>query len=179
MCGGRSGWCSRRVFFSTGTVRDNIGMARPTASMDEVVWAARLAGAEEFIRRLPRGYDTPLEENGTNLSGGQRQRLAIARALLTNPRILILDEATSALDAESEAIIQDNMARIGHDRTTIIISHRLSMLAGADAILVLDAGKVADFAPHAELLKRCTVYRDLWNSQNRHTIPGLQPPKLP
>jgi ATP-binding cassette subfamily B protein len=155
-------------FLFTGTVRDNIAMARPTANLEEVVWAARLAGAEEFIRRLPRGYDTPLEENGSNLSGGQRQRLAIARALLTNPRILILDEATSALDAESEAIVQDNMARIGRQRTTIIISHRLSMLAGADAILVLDAGRAVDFAPHAELLKRCAVYRDLWNSQNRH-----------
>lgn len=157
-------------FLFTGTVRDNIAMARPTASLDEVVWAAKLAGAEEFIRRLPRGYDTLLEENGSNLSGGQRQRLAIARALLTNPRILILDEATSALDAESEAIVQDNMARIGRDRTTIVISHRLSMLAGADAILVLDSGKVADYGTHSELLTRCAAYRDLWNSQNRHVL---------
>lgn len=155
-------------FLFTGTVRENIAMARPGAALDEVVFAARLAGAEEFIRRLPRGYDTPLAENGANLSGGQRQRLAIARALLTNPRILILDEATSALDAESEAIVQDNMARIGRDRTTIVISHRLSMLAGADAILVLDAGRVADYGTHGELLSRCAIYRDLWNSQNRH-----------
>nr|WP_300158468.1 ABC transporter transmembrane domain-containing protein [Solidesulfovibrio sp.] len=157
-------------FLFSGTVRENISMARPGASMDEVVWAARLSGAEEFIRRLPRGYDTELEENGSNLSGGQRQRLAIARALLTNPRILILDEATSALDAESEAIVQDNMARIGRERTTIVISHRLSMLAGADAILVLDAGRVADYGTHGELLARCAVYRDLWNSQNRHVV---------
>ncbi|MFU2209631.1 ABC transporter transmembrane domain-containing protein [Solidesulfovibrio sp. C21] len=157
-------------FLFTGTVRDNIAMAKSSASMDEVVWAARLSGAEEFIRKLPRGYDTELEENGTNLSGGQKQRLAIARALLTNPRILILDEATSALDAESEAIVQDNMARIGRDRTTIVISHRLSMLAGADAILVLDAGKVADYGTHGELLSRCAIYRDLWNSQNRHVM---------
>ena len=155
-------------FLFSGTVRDNIAVGKPGASMDEVVWAARLAGAEEFVRRLPRGYDTELDENGANLSGGQRQRLAIARALLTNPRILILDEATSALDAESEAIVQDNMGRIGRDRTTVVISHRLSMLAGADAILVLDAGKVADFGPHETLLTRCPVYRDLWNSQNRH-----------
>lgn len=165
-------------FLFTGTVRDNIAMARPTAALEEVVWAARLAGAEEFIRRLPRGYDTPLEENGSNLSGGQRQRLAIARALLANPRILILDEATSALDAESEAIVQDNMARIGRQRTTIVISHRLSMLAGADAILVLDAGRAVDFAPHAELLKRCAVYRDLWNSQNRHVAAGEATPQV-
>ncbi len=157
-------------FLFTGTVRENISMAKPAAAMDEVVWAARISGAEEFIRRLPKGYDTVLEENGSNLSGGQRQRLAIARALLTNPRILILDEATSALDAESEAIVQDNMARIARDRTTIVISHRLSMLAGADAILVLDAGRVADFGPHAELVKRCAAYRDLWNSQNRHVF---------
>ncbi|MEL7639088.1 MAG: ABC transporter transmembrane domain-containing protein [Solidesulfovibrio sp.] len=157
-------------FLFSGTVRENIAMARPGATMDEVVWAARLSGAEEFIRRLPRGYDTVLEENGSNLSGGQRQRLAIARALLTNPRILILDEATSALDAESEAIVQDNMARIGRERTTIVISHRLSMLAGADAILVLDAGRLADYGTHGELLARCAVYRDLWNSQNRHVM---------
>jgi ATP-binding cassette subfamily B protein len=169
-------------FLFSGTVRENIAMAKPSSTMDEVVWAARLSGAEEFIRRLPRGYDTELEENGTNLSGGQKQRLAIARALLTNPRVLILDEATSALDAESEAIVQDNMARIGRDRTTIVISHRLSMLAGADAILVLDAGKVADYGTHGELLSRCAIYRDLWNSQNRHVRQGsgsLPTPKQP
>ncbi len=111
-----------------------------------------------------------LEENGSNLSGGQRQRLAIARALLTHPRILIFDEATSALDAESEVIIQDNLEKIASDRTTIIISHRLSMLAGADMIVVMDQGAVVDVAPHDTLVARCKIYRDLWNSQNRHLL---------
>lgn len=157
-------------FLFHGTVRENIGVTRPSAGMNEIAWAANLSGADEFIRRLPHGYDTVLEENGSNLSGGQRQRLAIARALLARPRILIFDEATSALDAESEEIIQDNLERIAKNRTTIIISHRLSMLAASDLIVVMDQGRIVDCAPHEALLVRCTIYRDLWNSQNRHVL---------
>jgi len=130
--------------------------------------AARLAGAEEFIERLPRGYDTHIFEGSPNLSGGQRQRLAIARALITNPRILILDEATSALDAESEAIVNANLARIAEGRTMIIVSHRLSSLVNADAILVLERGKVYDIGTHSELVERCDIYRHLWDQQTGH-----------
>jgi ATP-binding cassette subfamily B protein len=129
--------------------------------------AARLAGADEFIERLPSGYDTILEENGANLSGGQRQRLAIARALLKNPRIMIFDEATSALDPDSESRIQENMEAISRGRTTIIVAHRLSTLRHADRIMVLDAGKIAAIGPHAELLGRCDIYRNLWDKQTR------------
>jgi ATP-binding cassette subfamily B protein len=155
-------------FLFRGTIRDNIAMARSDASFAQVVRAAQLAGAEEFIERLPRGYDTLLEEGAANLSGGQRQRLAIARALLIDPPILVLDEATSALDAESEAIINANLLRIARDRTIICISHRLSMLVPADAILVLERGAVYDIGRHEELLYRCDIYKHLWNQQNRH-----------
>ena len=113
-------------------------------------------------------YDTPLEEGGTNLSGGQQQRLSIARALLCQPRILIFDEATSALDPESEAAIQENLARIAEGRTVIIVSHRLSSLVGADAIVVLERGGVVDYGRHGDLLSRCTTYRQLWGQQHRH-----------
>jgi ATP-binding cassette subfamily B protein len=155
-------------FLFRGTIRDNIAMARSDASFAQVVRAAQLAGAEEFIERMPRGYDTLLEEGAANLSGGQRQRLAIARALLIDPPILVLDEATSALDAESEAIINANLLRIARDRTIICISHRLSMLVPADAILVLERGAVYDIGRHEELLYRCDIYKHLWNQQNRH-----------
>jgi ATP-binding cassette subfamily B protein len=154
-------------FLFRGTVRDNIACVKPDASFEQVAWAARTAGADEFIERLPRGYDTPLEENAENLSGGQKQRLAIARALLTDPRILILDEATSALDPESELIIRHNLRRIASGRTVIIVSHRLSMLADAEAILVLDRGRLADLGQHEELLARCATYRQLWSQQTR------------
>ena len=155
-------------FLFHGTVKENISLTKTNASFEEVVHAARLAGANEFIEKLPKGYDTMLEENGSNLSGGQKQRLAIARALLTQPRILIFDEATSALDAESEAIIQNNLMQIAKGRTTIIISHRLSMLVASDSIIVMEQGKITDNAPHSTLLNRCKPYQDLWNSQNRH-----------
>ncbi|MDB4671588.1 ATP-binding cassette domain-containing protein, partial [Pirellulaceae bacterium] len=122
-------------------------------------------GADEFIERMPQSYDTMLEENGTNLSGGQKQRLAIARALLTDPRILIFDEATSALDPESEAIVQANLKRIAKGRTVIIVSHRLSTLTGSDAIVVLERGKVADIGGHKKLLQTCQVYKELWYQQ--------------
>jgi ATP-binding cassette subfamily B protein len=158
-------------FLFSGSIRDNIAMARPDASFIDIVHAAQLSGAEEFIESLPRGYDTILEEGATNLSGGQRQRLAIARALLIDPPVLILDEATSALDAESEAIVNANLKRMAKGRTVISISHRLSMLVEADAILVLERGRVYDIGTHEELLRRCDIYKHMWYQQNRHVHP--------
>ena len=155
-------------FLFRGSIRDNIAAARPGAGLAEIVAAARMAGADEFIDRLALGYDTMIEENGANFSGGQRQRLAIARALLPDPRLLIFDEATSALDPESEAVVQENLESIASGRTLIIVSHRLTSLVMADAILVLDQGRVLDFAPHAELLVRCEAYWRLWQRQTRH-----------
>src|ERR1700680_3900197 len=154
-------------FLFRGTVRENIACVKPDATFEDVAQAARLAGADEFVERLPRGFDTMLEENAENLSGGQKQRLAIARALITNPRLLIFDEATSALDSESEAIIRRNLRRIAHGRTVIIVSHRLSMLADANAILMIDRGRIADMGLHDQLLSRCTAYRQLWNQQTK------------
>ena len=161
-------------FLFSGSVRDNIAASCPTASFEQVATAARMAGAEEFIERLPRGYDTVIEEGSANLSGGQRQRIAIARALLVDPKLLILDEATSALDPESEAIVNANLRRIAEGRTVVVISHRLASLVAADAILVLDQGSAVDVARHGELLERCELYRLLWGQQNRHTLRELQ-----
>lgn len=158
-------------FLFSGTIRDNIGMAKPDASFADIVRAAQLAGAEEFIERLPRGYDTVLEEGASNLSGGQRQRLALARALVIDPPVLILDEATSALDAESEAIVNANLKRMAKGRTVLSISHRLSMLVECDAILVLERGKLYDVGTHEELLRRCDIYKHMWYQQNRHLDP--------
>ncbi len=155
-------------FLFRGTVRDNIIAGRPGLTLEDAVRAARLAGAEEFIERMPNGYETFIEEGSPNLSGGQRQRLAIARALIPDPRILILDEATSALDPESEAIVNANLLRIARGRTMVIVSHRLSSLTECDQILVLDKGAVVDIAPHRVLLERCSIYRQLWLQQNRH-----------
>lgn len=152
-------------FLFRGTIRENIAAARPNAELADIVAAARMAGADEFIERLPQAYETFIEENGSNFSGGQRQRIAIARALLVRPNLLIFDEATSALDPESEAIVQDHLNDIALGRTLLIVSHRLTSLARADAILVLDRGHVIDFAPHRVLLDRCEIYRHLWQQQ--------------
>jgi ATP-binding cassette subfamily B protein len=156
-------------FLFTGTIRENIAAGKPNATMEEVFRAARLAGADEFIERLPRGFETLIEENAENLSGGQKQRLAIARALLTDPGILILDEATSALDPDSEMIVRSSLQRIAEGRTVIIISHRLSTLTDASAILVIEAGRLSDVGRHDQLLSRCVTYRHLWNQQMRQT----------
>ncbi|HEX3418955.1 MAG TPA: peptidase domain-containing ABC transporter, partial [Stellaceae bacterium] len=155
-------------FLFSGTIREAIAASKPDASFEDIVYAARLAGAEEFIEHLPRGYETHVQEGSANLSGGQRQRLAIARALIGDPRILILDEATSALDAESEAIVNANLLRIAKGRTLVIISHRLSVLVKADIVLVLERGRVYDSGRHDELLERCDIYRALWHQQNQH-----------
>lgn len=167
---GSFGVVMQENFLFSGTIRETITSGKPDATFDEVVMAARLAGAEEFIERLQRGYDTFIFEGSPNLSGGQRQRLAIARALITNPRVLILDEATSALDAESEAIVNANLMRIAEGRTLIVVSHRLSSLVAADAILVLERGKVYDVGTHSELVERCDIYSNLWHQQNQHII---------
>lgn len=161
------GVVAQENFLFSGTIRENIGIAKPHATFSEIVRVAQLAGAEEFIERLPKGYDTYLSEGAANLSGGQRQRLAIARALILDPPILILDEATSALDAESEAIINANLMRIAQGRTIICVSHRLAMLVNADNILVMERGQVDDIGTHDELLHRNEIYKHMWHTQNR------------
>ncbi len=168
-------------FLFRGTVRDNITAGRPGLTLEDVVKASRLAGAEEFIERLPQGYDTWIEEGSANLSGGQRQRLAIARAVIADPRLMILDEATSALDPESEALVNANLTRLGKGRTMVIVSHRLSSLVDCNLILVMDKGAVVDLAPHRVLLERCAIYKMLWSQQNRHLdgAMGRPPPIVP
>lgn len=136
------------------SIRDNIALANPALPIETIIDAAKLAGAHEFICELPEGYDTLVGEHGTGLSGGQRQRIAIARTLITNPRILIFDEATSALDYESEKIIQDNMRSICQGRTVLIIAHRLSAVRDADRIIVMERGQIAEEGAHAELACR-------------------------
>lgn len=162
------GWLRRNVgvvlqenFLFNASVRENIALAEPSMSMERVIAAARLAGAHDFILELPEGYDTPVGEQGGNLSGGQRQRIAIARALVTDPRILIFDEATSALDYESERIIQENMRQICRDRTVFIIAHRLSTVRSCDRIIVMNQGRIIEQGTHSTLLERGREYAQL------------------
>ncbi len=155
----------------TRSIRDNIALSNPALPIETIIAAAKLAGAHEFICELSEGYDTKVGEHGTGLSGGQRQRIAIARALITNPRVLIFDEATSALDYESERVIQDNMRQISAGRTVIIIAHRLSAVRDANRIIVMDRGQIAEEGSHAALLKNPTgIYRHLYDLQS-----GLNP----
>ena len=160
------------------SVRENIAITDPAAPLEAVIRVAQLAGAHDFISELPEGYDTVVGEQGSSLSGGQRQRIAIARALFTNPRILILDEATSALDYESEAIIQRNMAHICKGRTVLIIAHRLSSVRHANRIIVVDRGRIVEAGAHDVLVKKQQgLYAHLWRMQDggRQTESGLVP----
>jgi subfamily B ATP-binding cassette protein HlyB/CyaB len=148
------------------SIRDNIALTNPTVSIEAIIQAAKLAGAHEFICELAEGYDTMVGEHGTGLSGGQRQRIAIARALISNPRVLIFDEATSALDYESEKIIQDNMRSICQGRTVLIIAHRLSAVREANRILVMDKGQIVESGSHDELLQNPHgIYTHLYQLQ--------------
>jgi ATP-binding cassette subfamily B protein len=159
------------VLFAT-SARENIRYGRPEASDTEVEAAARAAAADEFIRRLPEGYETFLGERGTRLSGGQRQRIAIARAILRDPPILLLDEATSALDAESERLVQAALEQLMRDRTTIVIAHRLATVLEADRIIVMDHGRVIAQGTHAELVRSNELYGRLAALQFSDTSAG-------
>ncbi|MGH7230163.1 MAG: type I secretion system permease/ATPase [Nitrospiraceae bacterium] len=166
-------WLRRQVgvvlqenFLFHGSVRENIALADPGLSMEQVIQAARLAGAHDFILELPEGYDTRVGEHGCSLSGGQRQRIAIARALVGNPRILIFDEATSALDYESESVIQRNLSQICQGRTVFIIAHRLSTVRVADRIFAIEKGEIVEEGSHDELMKRNGYYARLSALQN-------------
>ncbi|MBQ9921309.1 MAG: ABC transporter ATP-binding protein, partial [Clostridia bacterium] len=155
----------QETFLFSGTVRDNIRYANPHATDEEVIQAARIANAHDFIVNLPQGYNTMVGEKGFSLSGGERQRIAIARAVIHDPRILILDEATAALDTETEKLIQDALNKLAENRTTIAIAHRLSTLRNANKLLVLDKGKVAEFGTHDELLAKKGIYYKLVMAQ--------------
>jgi ATP-binding cassette subfamily B protein len=152
------------VLFSA-SIEENVRYGRPGASHEEVVAACRAANADAFVRAFPEGYATRVGERGQQLSGGQRQRIAVARAVLKDPRILLLDEATSALDAESEALVQDALERLMVGRTAIVIAHRLSTVAGADRVVVLEGGRVAESGPHAALMEQAGIYRKLVERQ--------------
>lgn len=165
-------WLRRQIgvvlqenFLFNGSVRENIALARPSAAIEEVIDAAKMAGAHEFILELPEGYDNKVGERGTSLSGGQQQRLAIARAILTNPTILIFDEATSALDYESESIIMKNLDIMSSGRTMLMIAHRLSTVRRCDLILVVERGQVVEYGTHEELLASQGLYENLYRQQ--------------
>lgn len=152
-------------YLFSGTIRDNIAMPMQSAPIEAIIQAAKIAGADEFISQLPEGYETMVGERGSTLSGGQRQRIAIARALISNPKILIFDEATSALDYESERVITDNLEKITQNRTTFIIAHRLSTVQKCDIIVALDRGKIVETGTHEELLAKKGYYYSLYSAQ--------------
>ncbi len=163
----QTGIVLQETFLFAGTIYDNIAYAKPDATRDEIITAAKIAGAHEFIMKLPDAYNTKVGERGHTLSGGERQRVSIARALLHNPRILILDEATASLDTETERQIQESLQKLTRDRTTFAIAHRLSTLRNATRLIVLDKGTIAEVGTHDELLRKKGIYYGLVMAQRQ------------
>jgi ATP-binding cassette subfamily B protein len=159
------GMVSQNVFLFDGTVRDNIAYARPDASDEEIVDAAKKANIHEFILTLDNGYDTEVGERGVKLSGGQRQRISIARVFLKNPKLLILDEATSALDNVTEMQIQASLEELSHGRTVIVVAHRLSTVKNADEIIVIDKSGIVERGSHEDLIAKDGEYSKLYSYQ--------------
>ncbi len=151
------------VYMFSGTIKENIAYGNPSATIEEIVAAAKASGADDFINKLPKGYETFVGERGVKLSGGQKQRISIARVFLKNPPILILDEATSALDNESERLVQKSLDSLSIGRTSIIIAHRLSTIRGADEIIVLDSEGIAERGTHEELIAKGGIYYTMLN----------------
>jgi ATP-binding cassette subfamily B protein len=174
------GLVSQDAFVFNGTLRENIALGRPDAPLEDIVAAAKAAGLEDFIFSLPERYETIVGERGANLSGGQRQRLAIARALLRQPDILIFDEATSHLDTATERAIQENLRTLTVGQTVLIVAHRLSTIKDANIICVMHQGRVVEQGTHTELLMQDGRYSALWHAQTGHAsapaTPGLPPP---
>jgi ATP-binding cassette, subfamily B, multidrug efflux pump len=167
---GNIAFVPQEAFLFTGTVMDNIRYGRTLAKDEDVIAAAKAVGAHDFIERLEKGYGTALQERGSNLSTGQRQLICLARALISDPRVLILDEATANIDTQTEAIIQQALGKLFAGRTSIVIAHRLSTIRNADRIIVVNGGKIVESGTHEELLKQNGLYANLYTMQyaNKH-----------
>ena len=163
----------KNVLFS-GTIAENLRWGDPNATDEEVREAAHLACADEFVDTFPKGYDTWIEQGGSNVSGGQKQRLCIARALLRRPKVLILDDSTSAVDTKTDAKIREGLASYLPDTTKLIIAQRISSVQDADRIIILEGGRIAQIGTHEELLKTSEIYRETFNSQNKMTKEGSE-----
>ena len=156
---------SQDVILFDDTVKNNIAYARPSANHDEIIKACEFAAADDFIQKLPKGYNTMIGENGVRLSGGQKQRISIARAILKESPIILLDEATSSLDAESEEIVQNAINNLTKNKTTLVIAHRLSTIHSADKIFVMKNGKIINSGNHDYLINQCEEYKSLYKKQ--------------
>jgi ATP-binding cassette subfamily B protein len=176
---GEIGMVLQDAWLFGGTIRDNIAYGRPGASEDEILEAARATYVDRFVRALPEGYDTVIDEESSNLSAGQKQLMTIARAFLAAPSLLILDEATSSVDTRTEVLVQHAMAALRSNRTSFVIAHRLSTIRDADLILVMEDGHIVEQGSHAELLAACGAYYRLYEAQFSQAVAGADQDPVP